>query len=206
MPPPLDTFEQRQAYAKAMREVFSEQMRDLARQRMAGTIDDALWNARFRELLREQYGMMVVIGAGGNPQEVTPEDWLKAARQLKGQYDYLEGFNRDIREGKITTYEGRATLYARSSYQVFWEVAVPVQLPAQPGDCSTICCSNCACEWVIKYERNNRGRITAVLATWTLGAAEHCPDCVKRASKWNPLRIPVKRSFEPSPLFKAGVA
>ena len=43
--------------------------------------------------------------------------------------------------------------------------------------------SNCACHWDIDEQP------TEWLAVWTLGAAEHCPDCLQRADDWAPYRV-----------------
>jgi hypothetical protein len=201
MPDLLKTFQERQDYAEALREVFAEQMRDLARQRMAGTISPSDWQGQMRSLLKTQYGMMVVVAAGGDPSKVSADDWLALGPQLKSQYRYVERFNRQIESGDVANFEGRAAMYGMSSYQMFWEQAAPVRLPARPGDGTTACKVNCKCKWRFEYQRNAGGRVTAVLAFWELQPAEHCPDCKRRAQMWNPLIVKVGKKFEEDPAF-----
>lgn len=50
--------------------------------------------------------------------------------------------------------------------------------------------TNCACSWEFDDVEEN-GEIVAVDAFWVLGAAEHCPDCLDNAAKWNPLRVEI---------------
>lgn len=43
--------------------------------------------------------------------------------------------------------------------------------------------TNCRCSWQIVES------LTAWQCTWSLGRAEHCPDCLDRAAIWAPLII-----------------
>lgn len=207
MPSPktLTTFEERRTYAEALREVFAQQMRVLGEQLTAGEITLQEWQIEMRSELRRMNALMLITGAGGDKDNVDPNDWLRLGPELKKQYEFLENFAKDISSGKTVGYgiQDRAALYARSTYASFWREAVPVDLPAVPGDGSTQCLTNCLCQWQIEYEYTRTGRVKAVLATWKLDGGEHCKDCEKRAEDWNPLRIPVKRSFVADDLFKS---
>ena len=48
--------------------------------------------------------------------------------------------------------------------------------------------TNCKChlEFVESTRRSGRGETAVVEIFWRLGEAEHCPDCVRLASEWNP--------------------
>lgn len=203
MPPNLETFEQRKQYSEALGKVFEKQLADLTRQFQDGEIDKATWMVRMYNNIREQHGLMVAVGAGGNRAEVDANDWLKLGNKLKEQYNYLEKFGRDVEAGKTGNMVGRAQMYAKSSLTSFWDTALPVKFPATPKDGSTPCLTNCLCEWAdIQYVRNNLGRVIAIRAKWKVNAAESCPVCIQRGEEWNPITIPVGKGFEADPLFK----
>jgi len=61
-----------------------------------------------------------------------------------------------------------------------------LHLPAYPADGSAICKTRDRCEWLIEPLNLDEGEYNA---TWTLGQAEHCVDCLQRAKDWNPLYI-----------------
>lgn len=70
-------------------------------------------------------------------------------------------------------------------------------LPAYPGDGSTRCKVNCKCRWVIsQLDKNDYN------CYWTLGDAEHCEHCPRRAVVWSPLKI---RDGEILPYFSLGL-
>jgi len=156
------------------------------RELLNGQITVQRWVLDFRTRLKDVYRNEYLLGRGGR-QNMTASDWGKLGAMLKKQYQYLNGFARDIQAGKVS--EGqmarRAQMYFDSSRQAFERgkssaTGMP-DLPAYPGDGQTQCLSNCQCTWDIE-ETNTEWR-----ATWSLGAAEHCPDCVANAARWNPL-------------------
>jgi hypothetical protein len=58
------------------------------------------------------------------------------------------------------------------------------ELPDYPRSGNQQCNMNCRCNWEI-VERRAEWR-----CYWRLQPAEHCPDCVENAERWNPLIIP----------------
>jgi len=84
----------------------------------------------------------------------------------------------------------RSDLYTASARQAFERAnmrahGIP-ELPAQPGDGSTICKTRDRCHW--EYEQVEGGWN----CTWVLDpAAEHCETCLERAEEWNPLFVAV---------------
>jgi len=52
--------------------------------------------------------------------------------------------------------------------------------------------TNCQCHLEID-ETDEEWQVT-----WVLGAAEHCPDCVRLASNWTPLKV--SKTPKPKPL------
>jgi hypothetical protein len=154
------------------------------------------WEVDFRGKLKDQYIVQYLAGRGGR-DAMTQADWGSIGGMLKKQYGYLSRFTGQIAAGELSE-EGRlkmgqirarSTMYFNSAGQAFERGKVasvgpgaPL-LPAYPGDGSTRCLSNCGCHWSIEEGRN------VWRASWVLGPTEHCPDCVERASRWNPLRI-----------------
>lgn len=87
----------------------------------------------------------------------------------------------------------RSQLYINSARQAYERakaraLGVP-DLPAYPGDGSTVCKSNCACSWRLEPIYDDDDNLIGWNAFWELGAADHCPDCIQRSIQWNPLRL-----------------
>lgn len=159
-------------------------------ERMAnGDITRREWVLASREVIKGTYVDLYALSKGGRGA-MTQSDYGKLGAMLKGQYQRLQEFEAALRDGKLTQRGAayRARLYINSARQAFQagytaSYGVPT-LPAQPGDGSTACRANCRCEWKITELAD------AWECYWTLGAAEHCDDCRRRAAQWNPLRIP----------------
>ena len=155
----------------------------------SGDISIQRWVLDFRQRLKKTYIDQYVLARGGRAN-MAPQDWGKLGAMLKKQYGFLNGFADDVAAGKLSEgrIQARAELYFKSARQAYErgkeaQLGMP-PLPAHPGDGSTVCLSNCQCHWDIRETDDEW------LATWTLGAAEHCPDCVQRAGEWAPLRMP----------------
>jgi len=155
----------------------------------SGDIRTSQWVLGMREQIKRSYISEYLLAKGGR-QNMTQEDWGRLGGLLQNQYRYLDRFAQDINAGKMSEaqIEQRAQLYIKSSRQAYERGQVAVRgmppLPAYPGDGSTVCVTNCQCHWDIT-EAEDEWR-----AYWTLGAAEHCPDCMQRAGEWNPYRLP----------------
>ncbi len=213
MPGPLNSFEERQRYAELLREAFARHLRNLTERVRNGDLTVIEWQLTMRDELRQMYVQMTFAGAGGKRTGITQADLDRLDSMLAEQYQYLDAFARQMQaawDNPADPFWGKASdrtsMYAMSSYQAFWAQAVPVELPAYPGDGSTFCLTKCQCRWRIEYQWRRRFLrrpvVEAVLATWELGAAEHCDDCVARSQTWNPLRIAVSSDFVPDELFK----
>jgi len=151
-------------------------------------IDHQQWTLQARQTVKQQFIAQYMLGRGGRAA-MTQSDWGRVGAMLKQQYQYLQRFEQDLIDGKLTEAQARVRLqmYIKDATQAH-ERALAVakgvpQLPAYPGDGQTVCKANCQCHWSYEETENEW------LCTWTLGAAEHCPDCLANASKWNPLRI-----------------
>jgi len=146
------------------------------------------WQATMRQQIKDEYIRQYVIARGG-VENMAQADWGSIGGMLADQYRYLDRFAADIASGNLSAaqIEKRAAMYIRSAREAFWRGTARAQgwppLPAYPGDGSTRCLTNCQCSWdVLEVEG-------AWLATWQLGAAEHCEDCIQRAREWSPLVI-----------------
>lgn len=155
----------------------------------AKRIDHQQWTLQARQTIKQTFIAQYMLGRGGRAA-MTQADWGRLGAMLKGQYQYLQRFEQDLIDGKITEAQARIRLkmYLQASTQAH-ELALSIakgvpRLPAYPGDGQTVCKAQCKCHW--EYEETE----DRWLCTWTLGAAEHCPDCLVNAGKWNPLTVP----------------
>lgn len=121
-------------------------------------------------------------GEGLNLQEVS-----LVAQQITRQKMFLRGFINELPKLSQGQAEVRAGSYAGSISQA---ANIPAlnelpQLPQRPGDGQTECKYWCKCH--LKIEPVEGAGNWNVY--WRLGQAEHCPDCVSLAARWNPLEI-----------------
>jgi hypothetical protein len=163
----------------AVSEAFVQRLSDRL---VAGEISLSDWQTDMREELRRVHALQLIAGAGGDPANVTADDWLKLGGQLRSQYSYLSDFGRGIQDGSVADGDigRRSQMYVRSANETYWRQATAgADLPAYPGDGTTDCLSNCGCEW----SPNADGSYT-----WALGTADNCATCLQRAREWAPYR------------------
>lgn len=156
------------------------------------TVND--WLAQSRETIKQTFVAEYVLGHGGRGS-MSPADWGRLGPMCKNQYKYLQGFAEDIQKGMSEeAIKSRANMYIEAARQGYERGASETRgiprLPQYPGDGQTRCLSNCACH--LEY----REAVVGWEVTWSLGAAEHCPDCVRLAGEWNPLRIDATGAIE----------
>jgi hypothetical protein len=175
-----------------LRDQFTDAVRDEARRLTAELPNgqEALgpWMLKMRDLVKQVYTDQYALARGGR-KNMDQSDWGRLGQMIRAQYGYLQNFAEDMATGKLTAgqMEARAALFANSGTQAYEEGKAAnygLDLPAQPCDGSTQCVSNCKCSWSIE-ELDDRWE-----ATWELGEADHCQDCLERANTWNPLVIP----------------
>ena len=153
-----------------------------------GDINIQQWTLQMRETIKRTHIVNYIIARGG-VKRMTQSDWGRLGWVLRDQYRYLDRFANTISGGNLTLgqIQARSALYINSARQSYErgksQGARGISLPVYPGDGSTSCFTSCMCRWVIEEDE------TQFLCTWKLGEAEHCPDCVQRASLWNPLMI-----------------
>jgi len=161
-----------------------------------GQLDPNDWRDLMRQEIKTEYIREYLLGIGGREQ-MTFADWGSIGGMLKEQYAYLENFMDEIislnlSEGQITA---RARMYTESAREGFERAKVraagiDIDLPAYPGDGSSICLTNDQCSWRIEEITDENGNIDRFEAYWELNpAAEHCDTCLERAEQWNPLII-----------------
>jgi len=147
------------------------------------------WQLDFRHQLRQAYINEYLLGRGG-VGNMTQADWGRLGGMLKEQYGWMNRMAAQMANGEVSPAQAkiRMDMYFKSSREAY-ERAKRVSsgspdLPAYPGDGSTQCRVNCQCSWDIQETEDEW------LAYWTLGPAEHCPDCDNRSRQWAPLRFP----------------
>jgi len=161
---------------------------DLAEQMATDKLNLQQWTLNMRQEIKRTYLAEYEAGIGGRNM-MTQSDFGRVGGMLKRQYEYLNNFAEEVRQGKLSVAQIklRARMYIDSATQSFERSrsisqGVP-DLPQYPGDGKTVCRSNCKCNW--KIERVEFGWN----CYWKLGVAEHCDDCVQNSAQWNPLFI-----------------
>ncbi|MCB0039470.1 MAG: hypothetical protein KDI56_02075 [Xanthomonadales bacterium] len=182
---PDDLRELRDRFADALKQETDR----LAQRLFDREITIQVWTLEMRRLIKNSFIAQYAAAVGGT-QNMTAADYGRIGAMLSsqntGQYWYLQRFAEAIAEGRLSEAQirARAALYMGASVQAFERGKAAsfgdLRLPALPGDGSTICLTNCRCEWLISETT------TAWYCTWSLGAAEHCPDCLERAKMWQP--------------------
>ncbi|MGL4622344.1 MAG: hypothetical protein ACRCZS_25340 [Chroococcidiopsis sp.] len=141
---------------------LSTRMQAHARNLTAGNIDLPTFQKRAAEELKLSHIRTTILGAGGRSQ-TTAAQYGSAGRLLRDQYNYLDGFSRDISNGKLTKSQiiQRASLYGASTRSAFHQ-----------------------------SEKIARGREGFVEAMRRLDpASQHCDQCLGFDTKgqWKPL-------------------
>lgn len=169
-------------------EARHEIARSVASRLANGKMSPAQMVDTMRGALRDTYTAAYMAARGGR-NAMTQSDWGQLGQMLKKQYGYLNDFAAEVAAGQLSEAQiaARATLYFNSATQAYFRGITALHdgldLPAQPGDGSTPCRTNCKCRWIITETP------TEWRALWRLGDAEHCSVCVERAGTWNPLIV-----------------
>lgn len=136
-----------------------------------------------RQDIKSTFIQESILGKGGR-DNMTPSDWGSVGRQLRDQYDYLEGFREDIEadllsEAQISSRSHLYFLASKGAFERGQGAAWGIVLPGYPGDKELVCFTGCKCYWNIRRQDAH-----TVLATWTRTIAESCPSCVQRGIEW----------------------
>lgn len=156
------------------------------------------WRSAMRREIKDEYIRQYLIGRGGIEQ-MTPADWGSIGGALAEQYRHFEGFYEQVKADELSEGQviARSRMYINSAREVYERgnaraQGVPVgELPAFPGDGSTICLTNDKCNWRYEQVFDEQGVLVAWNCYWTLNPAEHCETCLERDELWNPFVIEV---------------
>ena len=173
------------------------------------------WARRMAVLIRDSHLALFMFGCGGY-NGISQDGVISIETALRGQYDFLRSFAQQIidknrggdrqedetgafavlrpflRGGIInrsilyiesatgSAERGRATTYGKMTEE----------LPAYPGDGSTICMTRCRCHWRFNFSPEGGGG-SVIHAFWRLRARDrrNCFTCLQRARDWNPYRV-----------------
>lgn len=183
--------------ARELRDDFltrrQEAMRTLAEQISAKEITVQDWTEQVRVEMKQTWGVQYAYGRGGR-QAMADTDYDRAADLVKGQLDYLDGFARDLADGKLTAPQisARSDLYVSAAvhgHERGRASAWGLELEQYPGDGQTECLVNCRCELEISETDSGAD------VYWRLGDADSCDDCSEMSKTWNPLSVASERSL-----------
>ena len=158
-------------------------------QRLAEGQNIGRWQLDMEERIRQAYIDEYTMAVGGR-NNMTQADWGRVGEMIKEQDRYLNKFAIEVRAGNLSDAQikARSRMYMDSATQAYERGRAAAMglppLPAYPGDGQTVCKANCKCHWEIEPIEGDGWD-----CTWSLGDAEHCPDCVENAQKWNPLHV-----------------
>ena len=181
---------------ESARSLFDASVDELAEGVAAGRITPREWEAAMRPLVKDLHVEAYVAGRSGLWGEITPAQWGRLGPVVREQYGYLARRRQAIEavpveERSAAKLAQTARLYGAATRRSFErglldEIGMGAELPAYPGDGTTLCRVNCRCRWRIRILSKARGDFDA---SWTLGSAEHCRTCRERARKWKALRV-----------------
>lgn len=153
----------------------------------AGDITAGAWQEAF-EVLITRYSAASLM-AGQASEELGDQAASYLINYLGSQFDFLDSFTIEIQDAEEwqAGWTTRAEMYAQSIKAPYWTGQVDMlPLPAMPGDGTTLCVTNCKCEWEVDVVDDEAGDYDAY---WRLGDADHCQTCIVRSRDWAPLKI-----------------
>lgn len=158
---------------------YNDQVAELTRQLADDEIEVGTWQITMRQLLRDAFADQ--LRAACEPNQPDSADYLVLGPMLRAQYDYLEGFARDVASGYLTYDQivARGQMYMGASQEAYWQLVesrAEIELPAYPGDGTSECLGYCGCEWVLRDDGWH----------WVRGKDDSCPTCLRRAEEWAP--------------------
>ena len=158
---------------------------------------------QFHNELDAAYIRQWMLGKGGK-DNMTLSDWFIIGTLLAVQYRFLKRFmnalNNPLQVMPVGEINRRLDMYIDSSRQAFERgkalaFGIP-QLPAYPGDGSTLCLTRCKCHWEIHPVSSPDPRLSGWNCYWRLGIAEHCETCLRREAAWAPLFVSVDGTMD----------
>ncbi len=175
----------RDTFRQATDDIYTDMSADtsLVALLLLGLFSLAEWEARMRQTLASAYLAMYLFARGGSGR-LRDEDWDIIEAEILLQMQFLNLFAQEILAGIMSEGQiaNRAGLYFQSMAAMYEDAQAAsydyrLILPANPGDCSSECCSNCKCTWAFAQTD------TVIMAQWIRNAAaESCPTCLRRES------------------------
>lgn len=177
--------------------IFYDESDSLAKRMFTGDISIGQWQEDMKSLIREVHTSAAAIGGGGW-DEMSYAQWGRLGTPMREQYRYLKGFSEFIDENKDTislrAIQARSRLYGEGAggSTVLMQAGPVLErlLPFLPKDGSTQCLNRCACRWELEVIGKQPDGSNEVQATWLLGVADHCPDCLGRNGYVEMLVVP----------------
>lgn len=176
------------------REIFNEQVKDLAAKVHNGQLTIVEWRTEMRQAVKDLHTTTTIIARGAR-ENVSFSDWGRVGRRLRDQYGYLTKFAQKLETGAQAELAGignfpsedyiaaRSQLYGGNTNATFWSTITYGLLPQVPGDGQTVCLTNCGCTLRIE----DSGDSHTVHVFWVINPAlENCPDCQRLTGEWNP--------------------
>lgn len=99
-------------------------LRSVTKRLSDGAITLDQWQQSVRELLKLAHVQAAIIGHGGR-DSMTAADWGRIGQGLREEYRYLEGFARDLLDGRVSPAmaAARIGLYASAIRKTYWQGA-----------------------------------------------------------------------------------
>lgn len=137
--------------APDIRDLSSESIRiagtgtdGLASMQAQGQINLPDWQTLMRQEMKDEYIQQYELARGGL-QQMTPQDWGSIGGMLADQYRFLGPFAQEIADGNLTEAQiaQRSRMYINSAREAASRANMRArgwpELPAHPGDGSTVC-------------------------------------------------------------------
>lgn len=162
---------------------LSQRLRQATEKYRLGKMSLEAYRKESRRIIKEGHLLSYIIGHGGRAS-MGMSDWGRVGYYLRSQYTYFENFLREMGDLTIPEAMARADYYIDASHPSYYRgraAGIGITLPAYPGDGTTLCRTGCKCGWSFQFNEDG-----SIYAYWTLGAAEHCADCVDRSQIWSP--------------------
>lgn len=147
---------------------------------LLGLISLTTWELGMRQAITATVALQYSLGRGGF-DNLAGQDWEEIDRILLTQFQFLNAFSIAISLGELSEQQiaARSRLYFSSTVQAF-EIGrsksfdVGLNLTVWPGDCTSICCANDRCFWLI-IDRGD-----TIECTWQRTVLESCQTCINR--------------------------
>jgi hypothetical protein len=199
--PLIKSIDNRLGVLETYQQTFNAKVAGLAQRLAAGDVSTAAWEQAMRAEVKKLHINALVLSKGGDMASITFSDWGRLGYYLREQYAYLHNYAQAVATRDHEALAGmrkpytekylkwRAGLYGGNAKASFYRGLTQNLLPQVPGDGQTQCKTNCKC--TLHFQEGKEAGL--VLVYWHTHPAEHCPDCIRLESEWDPyeMRLPV---------------